>query len=480
MILPPLPANLGPSGARSGPCSPAVNRLLVVANRLPVNRVKVGAEDVWETSPGGLVAALAPILRRQRGAWVGWAGYAGDAPEPFEHDELQLHPVGLSRSDLDQFYLGFSNGTLWPLYHDAVRYPEYHRRWWSPYVDVNRRFAQRAADVARPGDTVWVHDYQLQLVPLLLRDRQPDLRIGFFLHIPFPPVELFAQIPWRRQILEGLLGADIVGFQTPTGAQNFARAARRFAGATGRGNMLQHRGREIRVDAFPISIDVERIRERVDSPEVRAKADIIREQIGRGRKILLGLDRLDYTKGIDHRLRAFETVLERFENRAELATFVQIAVPSRELVPEYAQMRTRIEQLVGSINGTYGEPGYVPVQYLYRSLPFDDLLAYYAAADVMAVTPLRDGMNMVAKEYVAACTDDDGVLILSEFAGAAQELSHALIVNPHDVDGVATSLDAALSMPPAERRRRMKALRRKVTRRDVHAWAQSFLEALHA
>ena len=455
-----------------------MSRLVVVANRLPVNRVKVGGSEVWETSPGGLVAALAPILREADGAWVGWPGFAGEAPPPFEHDGLDLHPVGLSRSDLDQFYLGFSNGTLWPLYHDAVRYPEYHRRWWSPFVDVNRRFAKRTAELAEAGDTIWVHDYQLQLVPLLLRDRKPDLKIGFFLHIPFPPVELFAQIPWRRQILEGLLGSDLLGFQTPESAQNFARSAKRFAGATGRGSQLEHRGRQIKVGSYPISIDAGRIRERATAPEVVAKAQEIREQVGRGRRILLGVDRLDYTKGIDLRLKSFQTLLERYENSSELATFVQIAVPSRELVPEYAQMRTRIEQLVGSINGTFGEPGYVPVQYLYRGIPFDELVAYYLAADVMVVTPLRDGMNLVAKEYVASRADDSGVLVLSEFAGAAHELGQALIVNPHDVDGVAATLDASLSLSPKEQRRRMRPMRRRITNHDVHAWAGTFLEEL--
>ncbi|MEO0650111.1 MAG: trehalose-6-phosphate synthase [Planctomycetota bacterium] len=455
-----------------------MSRLVVVANRLPVNRVKVGGAEVWETSPGGLVAALAPILQTADGAWVGWPGFAGDAPEPFVHDGLDLHPIGLSRSDLDQFYLGFSNGTLWPLYHDAVRYPEYHRRWWSPFVDVNRRFARRTAELAKPGDTIWVHDYQLQLVPLLLRDRQPDLRIGFFLHIPFPPVELFAQIPWRRQILEGLLGADLLGFQTPESAQNFTRSARRFAGAAGRGNTLEHRGRRVRVGAYPISIDVRRVQTVADDPAVRAKADEIRAQVGRGRRFMLGGDRLDYTKGIDLRLKAFQTLLERYENSSDLATFVQIAVPSRELVPEYAQMRTRIEQLVGSINGTFGEPGYVPVQYLYRGIPFEELIAYYLAADVMVVTPLRDGMNLVAKEYVAARRDDSGVLVLSEFAGASHELGQALIVNPHDVDGVAATLDTSLTLSPTEQRRRMRPMRRKIEKFDVHAWAESFLEDL--
>ncbi|QDU67603.1 Trehalose-phosphate synthase [Planctomycetes bacterium Pla86] len=456
----------------------ARSRLIVVANRLPVHRVKRASGSGWETSPGGLVSALAPMLREREGAWVGWPGYAGEAPRPFEHERMSLIPVGLSRSDLDGFYLGFSNATLWPLYHDAVRYPEYHRRWWAPYVDVNNRFAKITARHVADGDLVWVQDYQLQLVPLMLRQRKPGVRIGFFLHIPFPPVELFAQLPWRQQLLEGLLGADVVGFQTKVGAQNFVRAARRFAGARGHEGLLEHRGRRIQVRHFPISIDYAAIDSAARRPEVAQAAAEIRKHTAGGRKLLLGVDRLDYTKGIDLRLRAFETLLERYENSNDVACFVQIAVPSREHSPEYADMRTRIEQLVGHINGTYSERGLTPVHYLYRNIPFDELLAYYLAADAMVVTPLRDGMNLVAKEYVATRFDNAGALVLSEFAGAAQELKQAIQVNPHDVDGIAAALDQALTMPQDEIERRMRSMRSRVRRHDVYAWASSFVEAM--
>ncbi len=454
------------------------SRLVVIANRLPVTRYKEGPETRWKTSPGGLVSALQPFLQASDGSWVGWPGTEGEVPQPFRHDGILLVPVGLTPADLENFYLGFSNSTLWPLYHDAVRWPEFHRHWWWPYVEVNARFARAAADALEPGDIAWVHDYQLQLVPALLRELRPETRIGFFLHIPFPPVELFAQLPWRTQLLEGLLGADLVGFQTRNGALNFARAARRFTSAQGSDRVLEFQGRRIEIDAYPISIDFKRYESLAAREDVQTRAQEIREQISGNRKIILGIDRLDYTKGIDQRLRAFETLLGRYENALEDVVFVQVAVPSRELVPEYAQMRERIESQVGRTNGRYGVPGMTPIQYLYRSLTTEELVAYYVAADVMAVTPLRDGMNLVAKEYVAARVDGGGVLVLSEFAGAARELQQAVLVNPHDVDGIAIAFERALEMPPKEQRRRMADLRRTVSNGDVHLWADSFLGML--
>ena len=453
-------------------------RLVVVANRLPVNRVKRQGTVQWETSPGGLVAALRPILESSDCCWVGWPGFAGTAPKPFTHDHIAQRPVSLSTEDLDAFYLGFCNGTIWPLYHDAVRSPEFHRHWWRPYVAVNRRFAAAAAEVLKQGDTVWIHDYQLQLVPAMLRELRPDVKIGFFLHIPFPPEELFAQLPWRRQILVGLLGADVVGFQTRPGAKNFARAAREFTSARGSDTLLEFDGRAVRVGAFPISIDVNRYADLAASPEVQARAAQIKRQLSGNRQIILGVDRLDYTKGIDTRLRAYETLLDRNPQAAKECVLIQVAVPTREKVREYVELRTRIEQWVGHINGRYGEPGFMPVQYLYRSLPVEKLVAYYLAASIMVVTPLRDGMNLVAKEYVATRLDHSGVLVLSEFAGAARELRGALLVNPHDIDGLASALEAGLRLPEDEAKRRMKALRRTVIRHDVHAWARTFLETL--
>lgn len=478
---PPSPARLGshPSGPETPGLRPGT-RLVVIANRLPVHRVESTEGSHWETSPGGLVSALAPLLSGLRGSWVGWSGGVADQLEPFEHEGIQNRVVPLSRAELEGFYQGFSNRTLWPLYHDAVRTPEFRRRWWWPYIEVNRRYAQESARALEPGDTAWVQDYHLQLVPAMLRNLRPDVRIGFFLHIPFPPVELFAQLPWRRQILEGLLGADLIGFQTRDGAQNFLRAARRFAEVKASGKALEFRGRRVQVGAFPISIDVDRYDSLARSPGTAARAQEIRESLDPERRVVLGVDRLDYTKGIDIRLRAFEALLEKRPHAVRDLVFIQIAVPSRESVDEYAEIRTDIEQKVGHINGTFGEPGRIPVHYLYRNLPCEELVAYYCAADVMLVTPLRDGMNLVAKEYVASRVDGSGCLVLSEFAGAACELRSALHVNPHDIDGLVAAMGAALDLPAVESRRRMSALRRTVNKNDVHHWSKRFLESLSA
>ncbi len=409
---------------------------------------------------------------------MGWTGVADHAPDPFTHDGIDQIPVRLSKDELDGYYYGFCNRTLWPLYHDALRTPKYHRHWWGPYRDVNRRFAEQTAGVLEPGDVAWVQDYQLQLVPGMLRELTKEVTIGFYLHIPFPPVELFARLPWRREILEGLLGADVIAFQTRLGRHNFARCARRFAGAEGGTRQLRIGDRIVRLKTAPISIDSGRFAEAAKSPSVQAIAAGLRNELGPDRTIVLGVDRLDYTKGIDVRLRAFETLLE--SHQANDLVFVQIAVPSREEVGDYSAMRSTIEQIVGRINGDHARPGHIPVHYLYRSLPFEDLVAYYTVADVMTVTPLRDGLNLVAKEYVASRIDGDGVLVLSEFAGAAQELQSALTVNPHNLDGVAAALEEAVAMPHAEQQHRMKRMRRQVQTHDVFDWAQKCLADLNA
>lgn len=453
-------------------------KLVIVANRLPVTRAGGGSTARWASSSGGLVTALAPILRSTRGEWVGWNGSPGRAGRPFLHDGIKLRPVPLTDREVEDFYHHFSNRTLWPLYHDAIRTPEFNHDWWQPYVDANERFAKYAAAAARTGDVVWVHDYHLQLVPDMLRRLRPDVRIGFFLHIPFPPEELFAWLPWRRQLLRGLMGADVVGFQTYANAQNFSRAARHLADADGTDVRLGFEGRTIHVGTFPISIDFDEFATAAASESVVKQAQHIRRSIGPGRKVVLCVDRLDYTKGIDVRLQAYELMLTRATFGVRDCVLVQVAVPSRERVAEYADMRTRIEQIVGRINGEFSEPGRVAVHYFRRSLSREELLAYYRAADVMLVTPLRDGMNLVAKEYVAARADGGGVLVLSEFAGAARELRRAILVNPRDVEGMCDALSRAMVMPAAQARQRMAILRMVVRRHDVHEWAGSFLAAL--
>ncbi|RAY16643.1 trehalose-6-phosphate synthase [Actinomadura craniellae] len=455
------------------------SEFVVVANRLPVDRV-TGEDGTasWRRSPGGLVTAIAPVMQRRKGAWIGWSGAPGEELEPFEEDGMSLVAVPLSAEEVELYYEGFSNATLWPLYHDVIATPIYKRRYWDAYVAVNRRFAEAAAGVAAQGAMVWVQDYQLQLVPAMLRQLRPDLRIGFFLHIPFPPVELFHQLPWRRQIIEGLLGADLVGFQRPGAAANFLRLARRITeSGRAQGPVVQVGDRQVRAQAFPISVDVGELAELIARPEVRERSEEIRADLG-GAKILLGVDRLDYTKGIGQRLEAFGELLEDGELKPGEAVFVQIATPSRERVEQYQLLRDEIEQLVGRINGEHAQIGVPPVHYLHNSYNRDELAALYLAADVMVVTPLRDGMNLVAKEYVACRADLHGSLVLSEFAGAADELRRAFQVNPYDIDGLKQTLLTALRAEPAEQARRMRSMRRRVIEHDVDRWAREFLEAL--
>jgi alpha,alpha-trehalose-phosphate synthase [UDP-forming] len=463
-------------------------------------------ETEWRPSPGGLVTALEPVMRAAGGAWVGWPGAAGEVPEPFDTNGMHLVSVGLSEEEVADYYEGFCNATLWPLYHDVIAQPEFRRPWWDAYVRVNRRYAEVVAAQAARGATVWVHDYQLQLVPGMVRELRSDVRIGHFTHIPFPGYEIFAQLPWRRQIVRGLLGADLLGFQRQSDATNFLRACRRSAGLATRGSLIRvpdagfddsttaitgrtirrqrvaHddfvSGRDVRAAAFPISIDTRGFEQIARRPEVQDRAKEIREALGKPDVVLLGIDRLDYTKGILHRLTAYGEVLDEGLLGPPGAVLVQVASPSRERVEEYRRLRDDVEVTVGRINGEHGEVGVAPVHYLHQSYPREEMAALYLAADVMLVTPLRDGMNLVAKEYVACRFDETGALVLSEFTGAADELSGAFIVNPHDIDGLKDAIVRAATVSPAEARRRMRSMRRRVLEHDVAYWAKSYLDAL--
>ena len=455
--------------------------LVVVANRLPVDLV----DGQWQRSPGGLVSALEPVMQAAgsgAGAWVGWSGSPDVQEEPFDSGSMHLVPVALSAQEIEEYYEGFSNDTLWPLSHDVISPPEYHRGWWDAYRRVNARFAQVAAEQAEEGAVVWVHDYQLQLVPALLRELRPDLRIGYFHHIPFPPLELFIQLPWRRQVVEGLLGADLLGFQRAGDAANFGRAVRRLTGLrTGAGSVTvtgPAGPRQVRAGAFPISIDSARFDAMGRSDQVRNRAAQIRADLGSPDLLLLGVDRLDYTKGIRHRIQAFGELLTEQRLTVPATTLVQVASPSRQNVGAYQQLREEVETAVGRINGEHGHIGAAAIHYLHHSYPPEEMAALYVAADVMLVTSLRDGMNLVAKEFVAACTDERGVLVLSEFTGAADELTSALLINPHDIDGLKDAIIRAATMPPREARARMRRLRRRVLTDDVAAWSAAFLAAL--
>jgi alpha,alpha-trehalose-phosphate synthase [UDP-forming] len=458
---------------------------VVVANRLPVDRhVGPDGNEEWQNSPGGLVTALEPVLVKNTGTWVGWSGAPDDKHEPFDAAGMHLVPVTLSSAEVADYYEGFSNATLWPLYHDVTAPAVYERRWWEAYREVNRRFAAVAAEAAAQGAIVWVQDYQLQLVPAMLREARPDLRIGFFNHIPFPPYELYARLPWRTQVVEGLLGADLIGFQRRDDASNFLRAARVLTGATTRGSVIEVAprngapGRRLRAAPFPISIDTAGLEALARRPDVVARSAELRAELGNPATVLLGVDRLDYTKGILHRLRAYGELLDEGELGPPGTILIQVASPSRERVEEYQNLRDEVELIVGRINGDHSTVGNPAVHYLHKSFPKEEMAALYLLAHVMLVTPLRDGMNLVAKEYVACHHDLRGALVLSEFTGAVDELRQAFLVNPYDIDGMKSAIMDAVQATPGEQSRRMRPMRRRVIEADVHHWANTFLGAL--
>ncbi|MGB0113125.1 MAG: trehalose-6-phosphate synthase [Ilumatobacteraceae bacterium] len=453
-----------------------LNRPIVIAaNRLPVMRADDGG---WTPSPGGLVRALLPMLRDSGGTWVGWTGNSDDHTEPFTVEGVDLHPVPISEEEIELYYEGFSNDGLWPLYHDALRESTYSSEQWDAYVRVNQRFAVTLANIAPRDAIVWIHDYQLQLVPKMLRAQRSDLTIGFFLHIPFPPYELFSRLPWRTEIVEGLLGCDLLGFQRPMGAANFVAAAQQLVHADSHDGMIENIDHRTRVGSFPISIDVADVEETAAGRATRQRMSQIRARLGDPEVILLGVDRLDYTKGIGLRLKAFAALLESGELDPERHVLVQVATPTREAVEHYQDERHEVERLVGEINGRFSRIGLPVVHYLYQTLGFDELIALYRAGDVMLVTPFRDGMNLVAKEYAAAHIDGDGVLVLSEFAGAADELTDAVLVNPHDDHALQQAIVTAVEMHRHERRDRMAGLRDQIRKSDVQGWADRFLSQM--
>ncbi len=457
-------------------------RVLIVANRLPIT-VKVTETGVdVQRSSGGLATGLQGPHEQSDGLWIGWSGASEElAPErQAELDarlgQMRLVPVPLSPELVNRYYLGFANGVLWPLFHYLLEQVPLQVSDWDAYVEANERFADVVASQYRNGDLIWIHDYQLMLLPGLLRRRIPDARIGFFLHIPFPSEELFRTLPSRERLLEGLLGADLLGFHTPTYLRHFSTSLIDVLGIAVDIDRVQLPTREVRLGVFPMGIDAASFESLGADPAVEAEAKAIR---GDGSmRLLVGVDRLDYTKGIPRRLLAYERMLHDHPELREKVRLLQVAVPSRTGVEAYQDFRTLVDQLVGRINGAFGTPRWVPVHYIFRGLPESDLVALYRAADVMLVTPLRDGMNLVAKEFIASRNDGDGVLVLSEFAGASWELPEAVRVNPYDMEGAAEVFYRALTMPSEERRARLAPLRARVHAFDVHQWVRAFLEQL--
>jgi trehalose 6-phosphate synthase/phosphatase len=465
-------------------------RLIVVSNRLPY--VFARTEDGWKTEggSGGLVSALVPVLRDRGGTWIGWPGTSEKAPGLDEALTtasrklgINLRGVQLDAADVDNFYHGFSNEIIWPLFHDFPSLCRFDPKYWNSYNEVNRRFAEAVVEECSKADFVWVHDYHLMNVAAEARSIGCKVRMGFFLHIPFPPPDIFFKLPWRATLLQALLSYDLLGFQTMRDRRNFIQCLRLAEGQVtvqGKGNVVTvTAGRyTTRVGNFPISIDYGNFARQAAAADVSARADELHRLLP-NRKLILGVDRLDYTKGIPHRLQAFRTALDRYPELRERISLIQVVVPSRVDIPQYHELKTQIEQLVGEINGTFMRPGgWVPVWYVYSSLSRNDLLAYYRAAHIALVTPLKDGMNLVAKEYCACSIEEECVLILSEFAGAAAQLQRgALLVNPYDVEGVADAIHQAYTMSDDERRNRMRRLRRGIRECDIFWWVDSYLQA---
>ena len=463
--------------------------LVVVSNRIPVTSQYEKGKLRLQTSSGGLVSALEPLLEDQGGVWVGSPGGC-DSPEMRKLMAGAAHPknyryssVYLSAEEQQYFYQGFSNEVLWPLFHDLQSRCNFDPRYWRSYQDVNRKFAKAAENAAGPDTLIWIHDYHLMQVARTLRAHRPEARLAFFLHIPFPPPDIFEKLPWRREILEGLLEHDLIGLQTRRDERNFVGCLRSFvpsikiAGGE-EGHTVVSERRQTYIRFLPISIDYRKFSEAAASAPVQQRVEEIRAHHS-GMQIALGVDRMDYTKGIPERLKAFRSLLRNYPQFHRRVTLIQIVVPSRESIPHYQDLKNEVERLVAEINGEFGEPEWIPINYIHRSIPRDELIAVYNAAEVALITPLKDGMNLVAKEYCASRAQTDGVLILSEFAGAAPELRNgALLVNPYDEDGVAAAIKKALEMPAEERHRRMLRLQNQIRTSNILKWRDRFFAAI--
>lgn len=460
-------------------------KLVIVSNRLPVTIIKEDENWKIRRSPGGLVTALEPTMKRSRGTWIGWPGCPPEAPAKEllanrTEYKYQLIPVSLTHEEITGYYSGFANRSIWPLFHDLLGHFSFNTDHWLAYSDVNHRFADIIANRAPRDNLIWIHDYQLLLVGKFLQEMGLKQRLNFFLHIPFPSPDLFQRLPVCDDLMEAMLNFDHLGFQTARDKRNFIQCVKWYAPKSRRTSdrhqtVVRHHERNITIGHYPISIDFDEFNQGAKGDRVAEAAWYLHENMP-SRTIVLGLDRLDYTKGIPERFLAFERALEKYEELLRNISLVQIVVPSRLDVLEYQSLKDELDSLAGRINGRFSQHGWIPIHYQFRELDRIQLLAHYQACEIALVTPLRDGMNLVAKEYCAAQTDNQGVLILSEFTGAAGQLSKgALMVNPYDIDGTADAIYQAHIMSPGERTRRMRLLRNEVKRNDVRRWVAWYL-----
>ncbi len=470
-----------------------MRRLIIVSNRLPFSLSKQRGKIAITPSVGGLATGMKSIYKTYDSLWIGWPGIVQNRINRKEKTEITERmeqenclPVFLSQQDINQYYSGFSNKTIWPLFHYFTHYVVYREDLWKAYIHVNKLFAKVISEQARPDDIIWIHDYHLLLLPKMIREAHPGVTIGFFLHIPFPSYEIFRLIPWRREILEGMLGSDLLGFHTYDYQRHFISSSRRLLGHQSTFNQINLSKRKVKIDAFPMGINYEKFHgealRRRNLP-ANKKSKLQREienyfSTGEDRKIIISIDRLDYSKGIPNRLKAFEHFLEKNPAFREKVIMIMVAVPSRTNVEHYQMLKEEVDQMVGYINGKYGTIRWVPIWYLYRSLPVERLIELYNAADIALVTPARDGMNLIAKEYIASKTGNKGVLILSEMAGSVRELGESIIVNPNNIKNMAEAIRQAMKMPVKEQRERIKLMQERIKRYNVEKWAKDFMESL--
>lgn len=472
-----------------------MSKLIIVSNRLPL-QISINDEKLnVSPSVGGLATGVKSVHKGYKNSkWVGWSGLTNEEiPQKLEKEVLKAVDkedcvtVPLSEEDMELYYFGFSNKTIWPLFHYFTQFTEFRQEHWAAYKAVNQKFADVIIDLIESGDKVWVHDYQLLLLPQMIKDKRPDVSIGFFLHIPFPSFEVFRILPWRSEILEGMLGADLLGFHTFDYERHFLSSVRRILGFDASFNEINVKGRIIKAESFPMGIDYDRFYNAALSQQQKSIKDRskVQQELSRYQlmspevKLVLSIDRLDYTKGIALRLRAFEHFLTKYPEFIEKVTLIMLAVPSRASVEHYQLMKSEVDELVGRINGKYSTINWTPIWYFYRSLPFENLIDLYSSSDIAMLTPIRDGMNLVAKEYIASKIDKKGVLILSEMAGAAKEMSEALVINPNNDDEIADALKLALTMPVDEQISRNKVLQNRLKRYDVARWASDFMNSLN-
>ncbi|WP_057939563.1 bifunctional alpha,alpha-trehalose-phosphate synthase (UDP-forming)/trehalose-phosphatase [Algoriphagus resistens] len=459
-----------------------MSKTIIVSNRLPISLRHRNGRFEFKPSAGGLATGLGSIYKEGENIWIGWPGNTVDDPEQraeiiLELHELKMAPVFLSKEDVEQFYEGFSNETLWPAFHYFTQYMVYNPEHWEAYVRVNQKFCDAILKKAGPEDTIWIHDYQLLLLPQMLREVLPNATIAFFQHIPFPSYEILRMIPWRKELLSGVCGADLIGFHTYDDMRHFLSAVGRITGLSNESGYIQAENRIINVDSFPMGIDYHKFAKQAKSKRTLRFVEEFGKQV-EDQKLLLTIDRLDYSKGIPQRIQAFNQLLEQHPELHGKVSMIMIVVPSRDKVQSYKELKEEIDLLVGRINSEYSTLNWVPVHYFYRSFPFEELSAFYNMSDIALVTPLRDGMNLVCKEFVASKTDQTGVLILSEMAGASKELQDAILVNPNDRQGVVDAIYNALSMPQTEQIARMSSMQESLKKYDVFQWVKVFMDRL--